>query len=64
MGGGVFVLVTGNVSDIMLISPLCQHAANLLHLCESELLDLDLSLNAKEWFVCILVLASTLLAPT
>ena len=50
--------------DIMLISSSVSMLQTMLHLCESELLDLDMSLNVKK-SVCMYVgPVSTLLAPT
>ena len=50
--------------DIMLISPSVSMLQTMLHLCESELLDLDMSLHVKSRSACALVPVSTLLAPT
>ena len=49
--------------DIMLISPSVSVLQTMLHLCESELLDLDMSLNVKSRSACALVPVSMLLAP-
>ena len=51
--------------DIMLISPSVSMLQTMLHLCESELLDLDMSLNVKKSvFIMRFGPASTLPAPT